>query len=372
MTTDSLPSRRIRQALRTAFVADALAMPVHWFYNPGDIFRAFPGGVKAFKPAPSHHPSSIMSLHSTKQGGRQRGRSTAGKREIIGDVILKGRRRFWGQSNCHYHHGMQAGDNTLNAHCARVLMRTLENDCARYRKDHYLDAYIEFMTADPPRHNDTYAESCHRGFFANLEGGRPARDCGAVTHDTASIGGLVTIVPLVFALRLADVPLDVVQQHCREHLWLTHPDSTLAGICAAYVVLLDDLLRGDGPDAAREALVRCARESADASVVHLAEKSHSDFDVIGGIYSPACYISGAWPGVLYLALRYLDDSYAGLVANTNLGGDNVHRGFVLGTILGLVNDSAVNALHHQLRHGQELDREIDGLVSVARDAAGTQ
>ena len=37
------------------------------------------------------------------------------------------------------------------------------------------------MTAEPPQHPDTYAESYHRGFFANLDQGRPAHKCGAVT-----------------------------------------------------------------------------------------------------------------------------------------------------------------------------------------------
>jgi ADP-ribosylglycohydrolase len=43
------------------------------------------------------------------------------------------------------------------------------------------------------------------------------------------------------------------------------------------------------------------------------------------------------PSVLYLALKYRDRSEQGLVANTNLGGDNVHRGAVLGALLGAAN-----------------------------------
>ncbi|MDX1560927.1 MAG: ADP-ribosylglycohydrolase family protein, partial [Marinobacter sp.] len=54
---------RVTSALRTQFVADALAMPVHWYYNPMDIEKAFPGGIQRFESAPEFHPSSIMSLH---------------------------------------------------------------------------------------------------------------------------------------------------------------------------------------------------------------------------------------------------------------------------------------------------------------------
>ena len=38
--------------------------------------------------------------------------------------------------------------------------------------------------------------------------------------------------------------------------------------------------------------------------------------------------------MLYLAARYPDDIEAALIANTNAGGDNCHRGAVLGAILG--------------------------------------
>jgi len=51
----------------------------------------------------------------------------------------------------------------------------------------------------------------------------------------------------------------------------------------------------------------------------------------GGRYSTACYITDSWPSILYLAYKYADDLQAALLANTNLGGDNVHRGAVLGS-----------------------------------------
>ena len=64
-----LPTKlRAAAALKSAFVGDALAMPVHWYYNPMDIFRQFPGGITQFEAAPDYHPSSIMSLHSTRKG----------------------------------------------------------------------------------------------------------------------------------------------------------------------------------------------------------------------------------------------------------------------------------------------------------------
>lgn len=56
----------------------------------------------------------------------------------------------------------------------------------------------------PMHYPDTYAESYHRGFFANLAKGRLPEKCGAVTHDTASVGGLVTVAPIAIAELLRD------------------------------------------------------------------------------------------------------------------------------------------------------------------------
>jgi hypothetical protein len=162
---------RMVTALMCAFIADSLAMPVHWYYNVRDIYNAFPGGIQTLEAAPKRHPSSIMQLHSTAHGGRG---AQSGK-EVVGDLILKGRRQYWGVPNQHYHQGMQAGDNTLNAHCLRVLLRTITKS-GTYDSSDFLQAYIAFMTADEPLpQNDTYAESYHRGFFCEFSGRKEAK-----------------------------------------------------------------------------------------------------------------------------------------------------------------------------------------------------
>jgi len=41
---------------------------------------------------------------------------------------------------------MAAGDNTLNALCARVVMRSITENGGRYDPDLALKAYVKFMT----------------------------------------------------------------------------------------------------------------------------------------------------------------------------------------------------------------------------------
>ena len=359
----SLSKQRAAASLQSMFVGDSLAMPVHWYYNPMDIFKQFSGGITKLEAAPKHHPSSIMSLHSTKQGGRNSHRSKKLQAEIVGDVILKGKRKFWIQSNQHYHQGMCAGENTLNAHCARTTMRTLAANGGHYDEDLFLDAYIQLMTADPALHPDTYAESYHRGFFANLSAGKARNKCGAVTHDTASIGGLVTIAPIVISERLRGTSLEVVQTICHKHLQLTHPEEFLAKVCRDYVGLLDALLFRPEADTGQETIATWAKRSTGMAMPELLSKVHCDSDVVGRLFSSACYISDSWPSVLYLAYKYADKTKAGLMANANLCGDNVHRGTVLGAILGLANSCIPNELYDQLRDRVLIEEEITALLN---------
>ncbi len=354
----TLSIARAKAALQLTYVADALSMPVHWYYNPLDIIKAFPQGIYQFEAAPAFHPSSIMPLHSTFAGGRGAQSTNSGaseknnsknavKKEIVGEVILKGKRKFWGLANQHYHQGMQAGENTLNAHCARLVTRTLNKNNGKYNADDFLNAYVAFMTADTPQHPDTYAESYHRGFFANLESGKPEHQCGAATHDTPSVGGLVTIAPIAIAGLLRGESLPKIQSTCREHLWLTHPDEKLAKICADYVALIAALLFRDQATPAKNIIADHAKKSIGIDVENLVAKAKDDNEIVGGKFSKACYIDDSWPSLLYLAYKYNHTPEKALLANTNLGGENCHRGSVLGVLMGLSTGDGLDKLFLQ-------------------------
>ncbi|MFK7855274.1 MAG: ADP-ribosylglycohydrolase family protein [Granulosicoccus sp.] len=353
----SLLRTRAKAALANLFIGDALSMPVHWYYNPGNILTSFPPhGIQGMEAAPELHPSSIMALHSTSQGGRGRQDKTE-RKEIVGDVILKGRRHLWGRANGHYHHGMPAGENTLNAWWAKWLMNSLART-GHYDPDIWIHEYIELMTADPPAHPDTYAESCHRGFFANLISGKNPMHCGAVTHDTPSMGALVTIGPLALAL-LSTQPLDKVQQQCRAHTWLTHPDDNLMQVIDSYVTLIYTLLNRQEDEPVIEAFEEAAKVIPGTHLAQLLNQSRGDAHVVGRVYSLACYITDSWPSVCYLAAKYQANPRKALLTNTNLGGENAHRGSVLGTIVGLASGHYDSEHYESLAGHNSLDTEID-------------
>jgi len=333
MSAQNIPTtrERVRGALWGMFVGDALAMPVHWYYDVAALQHDF-GTIRDYQAPKSHHPGSIMALANTAQAGRG---SQAGN--VVGEVILKGKKHHWGQANRHYHQGMEAGNNTLNLLCSRVLLRTL-NAAGHYDPADFLRNYVAFMTASDS-HNDTYAESYHRDFFANYAMGLPPERCaGPEGHDTASIGGLVGLPPVILA---ALYPGNrgqgelTAEAAALTQLRLTHRSTKLERYAMEFSNLLVLLVQDPS---ARIAPLACAAAErmgfAAGRVIEHNRCQAPDTDVIGGLLSSACYIEHSLPAVLYLAARYADNFEAALIANTNVGGDNCHRGAVLGAILG--------------------------------------
>jgi ADP-ribosylglycohydrolase len=213
-------------------------------------------------------------------------------------------------------------------------MRSL-NAVGHYDPKDFLREYIRFMT-EPDQHNDTYAESFHRDFFANYARGvAPEKCAGPDGHDTASIGGLVSL-PLVILATLRAGDLSAVNASALTQQRLTHQSTLLERYTLSLSHLLFDIFDTPNPD--MEALACQAAKGVGfpaAEVIQsVRRKQSSDLDVIGGLLSPACYIDQSFPAVLYLAARYSNDFEAALIANTNVGGDNCHRGAVLGALLG--------------------------------------
>ena len=70
-------------------------------------------------------------------------------------------------------------------------------------------------------------------------------------------------------------------------------------------------------------------------------KNWQDQHVIGPIFSPACYIEHSVLSVLFLLAKYRHDAERALIANAEVGGDNCHRGAILGALLGAAGGTSV-------------------------------
>ena len=298
-------------ALLGALAADAVAMPVHWYYDRAALARDY-GRVASYQVPRNPHADSIL------------WRSSYTPLNARGDILHE-QARFWGQRGVHYHQFLRAGENTLNFQlAARLFAQTAE--LGRYDADAWLADYIDFMLT-PGRHRDTYVEEYHREFFTNYARGRKPRACGV---EDVHIGGLAP-VPALFAA-LAGTPAAVAAA-VREHVALTHRDAGVLRAADALARILVAVRAGEG---LRPAILAYASDWISAAKVN-AWSREADDEVIGRRLSPACYITDAFPAALYLAWKYADDFAGGICANAQVGGDSCHRGAVVGALLGEAN-----------------------------------
>ncbi|MEO6742821.1 MAG: ADP-ribosylglycohydrolase family protein, partial [Chthoniobacteraceae bacterium] len=219
----------------------------------------------------------------------------------------------------------------------------------------YLRRYIEFMLT-PGQHRDTYVEEYHRKFFtAYARGSAPRKCAGSDIH----IGGLAHVGVLC-----ASFATDAKAARCavREHISLTHRSDEVLAAGDALARILCAVSAGAD---LREAIFEHASDWFSKRKAELWSRE-ADEVVIGHRVSPACYIADAFPASLYLAWKYADDFDSGVIANANVGGDNCHRGAVVGALLGAATGLVgmpsrfVEGLHDAVR----LRQQVDALVHV--------
>lgn len=298
-----------------ARVADALAMPGHWYYDRAALRRDY-GVLDHYTGPRNPHPDSILWRASYKASG-----PTAD--------ILRDQAQYWGQPGVHYHQFLEAGENTLNLKVAALLHDQVRRN-EGYDRDAWLALYVDYMLT-PGRHRDTYVEEYHRNFFSQYGDGVPPHRCsGADGH----IGGLAAVPALFDAMK--DDGIEPIRVAVRRHVGFSHGDSRVMMAADLLVQMLDDLHRGL---AVRETIRVRASGWVEPELLDGWTKEPDEV-VVGRLLSPACYIRDAFTASLYLCWKYADAFDEGIIANAMVGGDNCHRGVVVGSMLGLANGVA--------------------------------
>lgn len=295
-------------ALLGPLIADAISMPVHWYYDRAALRRDY-GVISGYLAPKNPHPDSIL-WRSTYLSPGPRG------------DILREQAQYWGQRGIHYHQFLAAGENTLNFQLGRILLTSLV-ERGKYDADDWLERYLDYLLT-PGRHRDTYIEEYHRNFFAKLAKGIAPKKCGG---PDIHIGGLAH-VPILAAFYAASTSGALAA--VREHLALSHRSPEVEQAAVALVKILHAVQGGASlPDA----IFAHASDWFSPKKAALWSREADDV-VIGRRVSPACYIADAFPASLYLAWKYAGDFSAGVFANAQVGGDNCHRGAVVGSLLG--------------------------------------
>ena len=296
-----------------SLVADAVSMPVHWYYNRNAIDSDY-GAFDHFMNPKNPHPDSIL--------WRSKYETTNKK-----DDILHEQSKYWGQKGIHYHQFLKAGENSLNLKLACELYRTIIK-CGEFNIQVWLERYTEVMLT-PGWHSDTYAEEYHRAFFKNYARGKKLSNCGI---KDIHIGGLSLVPALLAGLEALDKTEENYLLDCTQELVQgthTHPVTISTAKDLTRILLALN----------KRAEIRSTLQTLRLSNVPLTSikkwEGMPDRKVVGEILSPACYLPESFTAALYFTWKYSDDFSLAILANAKVGGDNCHRGVVVGSIVGM-------------------------------------
>ena len=302
-----------QNAFLGSLVADAVSMPVHWYYNARAIDQDYADFDHYMAPK-NPHPDSIL---------------WRSKYEPIGekDDILREQSKHWGKRGVHYHQFLTAGENTLNLKLACELYRTIIKN-GEYNPDAWLERYAEVMLT-PDWHQDTYAEEYHRAFFSNYARGKKLSNCGI---EDIHIGGLSLVPALLAGMEAVDQTEKV---HLLEstHTLVQHTHNHPHTLAAARN-LTNILIALDKQNDIRNTLQELNLSEVPLKSIKKWEQL-SDRKVVGDTLSTACYLPESFTASLYFAWKYFDDFSLAVLANAKVGGDNCHRGVVVGSIVAM-------------------------------------
>jgi len=300
-----------QKAIYGSLVADAVAMPVHWYYDTQALDQAY-GALTGYVAPKSPHAGSIL-WRSKYQARNRRG------------DILHDQAQYWGQRGIHYHQFLGAGENTINLKLSVELYRLILAQ-GRYDSEQWLQCYVDRML-QPNWHQDTYLEEYHRAFFDNYARGLAPINCGI---DDLHIGGLSHVPALIAGLEAVAVT-EVKSQVSAvvQHVQLTHRNAHVVRASEALCYMLAELKQGGN---LRDAIAKHGTYWASVSQFDT-WSAFEDRSVIGKHLTMACYLPESFTASLYLCWKYADDFSAGILANAHCGGDSCHRGVVVGALL---------------------------------------
>ena len=94
--------------------------------------------------------------------------------------------------------------------------------------------------------------------------------------------------------------------------------------------------------------------------------TYSEDEILGKVFTTGCYTEHSLPGLSYLLYKNKFDFRACILANANAGGDNVHRGILLGMLVGAANDEIPQDLKEGLSSYETIKSEINDFVNTIK------
>lgn len=267
---------RIKAVVLGSFVADALALGVHWVYNTHVIDRKFGRLDRYADPLTSHHK------------------------------------------------GKKAGEQTHYGDQMQVLMASV-GAAAGFDLGDFARRWQQFFAS-----YTGYVDAATQDTLQNLAAGKDIHICGSFSDELAGACRIAALFPFY-----KDDPEGLVVA-ARQQTAFTHntPEVIAAAEFLARTTLA--VLAGAKPLQAVDAVVEAHfKDSAiEMLVADGLDSREIDTRRVIADFGQACSIEAALPGVMHLIARYTDDFETALVENIMAGGDSAARGMAAAMVLG--------------------------------------
>ena len=212
----------------------------------------------------------------------------------------------------------------------------------KFDEEDFRRHYVTWMQT-PGSHNDTYASTCHRMFFANLMAGKAPGACADNDgHNVDTIDALTLAIPIV--LKYCDASKDLRDKMVLDGIHVTRKTGKALD---RYAVVFSDLLVNviNGKDL-RTAIDEAGQDIGIQSVSALTRQARGD-------PMTACYIDSSFPATLFIASKYAESVEGAVLGNANAGGENVARGSCVGALLGAAHGTAAFPLWSRELYAKE-------------------
>lgn len=299
---------KARTMVLSSFVADSLALGVHWIYDVHRIEKEFGRVDNPLKPG-SH------SYHSTKDKG---------------DFT---------------HYGDQAF--VLLESVAANGKFDPEDFSTRWRK--LFEDY------------HGYYDQATKGTLQNLSLGKSFQQAGSPSNELA---GASRIAPLVFCYR---DDLDNLIEASRTQTRMTHNNALVIAGAEFFARVCWNVLKGASPISAIKDVTREGFKKTPLSEwVRQGVESRTQESVPTILrYGQTCHVNEAFVGVVHLIAKYEEDLKEALVQSVMAGGDSAGRGMFVGMVLGahLGSESLPAAWLSALKKGETISNLLDQVGS---------
>ena len=267
---------KIKAAVLGSFIADALALGVHWVYNTRVIDKKF-GRVDGYL-------DPLTSYHKGKRAGEQ----------------------------THYGDQMQV----LMESIATVPGFDLEDFSMRWQ------TLFESYTG--------YLDGATKDTLHNLSAGKDINACGSASDDLA---GASRIAPL---FSVYPDNLENLVAAARRQTAFTHNNTDVTAVAEFLARTTAAVLAGANPLEAVDSVVDGHFKGNVIEMLVMDGLDSQEMDTRQEIadFGQACSVEAALPGVIHLIARYTDHFKEALVENIMAGGDSAARGMPVAMVLG--------------------------------------